>query len=212
MARIPLAIVLLLAVLATLASASVPSFCKCTCFQNSTIIPLGPQHDNQPPPPPPPPKQTLPPPPSSKAAAAAATPPSPLQQPPPTQQRTPPRAPIPPNNAGLSLAARGPSTPSTPANPPPPASKCNRAFCLKYNPSHLQRRRGEGHQDELFPAGQSQGPVHRVGLHPGHGGPARVGGAAAGDRFRAGPAAAAVAAAAGGWGRWWWDRDGDGRG
>ncbi|KAK4033298.1 hypothetical protein C8A01DRAFT_19746 [Parachaetomium inaequale] len=53
MARIPLALILL-AFLATLASATVPSFCKCTCFQNSTIIPLGPQHDsnNQPPPPP----------------------------------------------------------------------------------------------------------------------------------------------------------------
>ncbi|EGS19998.1 uncharacterized protein CTHT_0044950 [Thermochaetoides thermophila DSM 1495] len=39
--------------LATLASASVPTFCKCTCFKNSTIIPLGPQKPNQPPPQPP---------------------------------------------------------------------------------------------------------------------------------------------------------------
>ncbi|KAK3903978.1 hypothetical protein C8A05DRAFT_32274 [Staphylotrichum tortipilum] len=51
MARIP-ALLFLLAVLATLASANVPSFCKCTCFQNSTIIPLGPQqkHDSPSPP------------------------------------------------------------------------------------------------------------------------------------------------------------------
>nr|CDP28201.1 Putative protein of unknown function [Podospora anserina S mat+] len=37
-----------------IASASAPTFCKCTCFTNSTIIPLGPLHDNPPSPNPPP--------------------------------------------------------------------------------------------------------------------------------------------------------------
>ncbi|KAK4225741.1 hypothetical protein QBC38DRAFT_420662 [Podospora fimiseda] len=33
----------------SLTSASPQTFCKCTCFQNSTIIPLGPSTPNQPP-------------------------------------------------------------------------------------------------------------------------------------------------------------------
>jgi len=43
MARIPF-LLLLLAVFATVVSAGAPIFCKCTCFKNSTIIPLGPEH------------------------------------------------------------------------------------------------------------------------------------------------------------------------
>ncbi|KAK5995314.1 hypothetical protein PT974_03717 [Cladobotryum mycophilum] len=43
MARIHF-LLLLLAALVAFASASAPTFCKCTCFKNSTIIPLGPEH------------------------------------------------------------------------------------------------------------------------------------------------------------------------
>ncbi|KAK3682304.1 hypothetical protein B0T22DRAFT_432815 [Podospora appendiculata] len=39
------------------AAASAPTFCKCTCFTNSTIIPLGPQSGNPPAQPPPPPSK-----------------------------------------------------------------------------------------------------------------------------------------------------------
>ncbi|KAK3991499.1 hypothetical protein QBC44DRAFT_379722 [Cladorrhinum sp. PSN332] len=48
MARPPPLLSLLLALLSiiSLASASAPTFCKCTCFTNSTIIPLGPQGSN----------------------------------------------------------------------------------------------------------------------------------------------------------------------
>ncbi|KAK4199273.1 hypothetical protein QBC40DRAFT_203125 [Triangularia verruculosa] len=55
MKRIPLLSTLFL-ILSTLsiASASAPTFCKCTCFTNSTIIPLGPIHDSPSPPNPPP--------------------------------------------------------------------------------------------------------------------------------------------------------------
>ncbi|KAJ4327500.1 hypothetical protein N0V84_002026 [Fusarium piperis] len=42
MARISF-IILLLGAFITLAAASAPTFCKCTCFKNSTIIPLGPK-------------------------------------------------------------------------------------------------------------------------------------------------------------------------
>ncbi|KAF5670540.1 major facilitator superfamily transporter [Fusarium heterosporum] len=42
MARISL-FFLLLGALISLAAASAPTFCKCTCFKNSTIIPLGPK-------------------------------------------------------------------------------------------------------------------------------------------------------------------------
>ncbi|KAL2162312.1 hypothetical protein VTH06DRAFT_7225 [Thermothelomyces fergusii] len=106
MTRIPL-ILLLLAVLATFASATVPSFCKCTCFQNSTIIPLGPQHDhnnnnnnnnNNQPAPAPPPNPTSP----DKEAGQRGT-------------RT---------SLFHFLAPRSSST---------SCKQCNRAFCLKYN-------------------------------------------------------------------------------
>ncbi|KAK7422913.1 hypothetical protein QQZ08_009269 [Neonectria magnoliae] len=41
--RIPLLLMLLLGALTSLvAASSAPTFCKCTCFKNSTIIPLGP--------------------------------------------------------------------------------------------------------------------------------------------------------------------------
>ncbi|KAK3332293.1 hypothetical protein B0T19DRAFT_473210 [Cercophora scortea] len=40
------------------AAASAPTFCKCTCFTNSTIIPLGPQSGNPPSQPPSPDKAT----------------------------------------------------------------------------------------------------------------------------------------------------------
>ncbi|KAK0707666.1 hypothetical protein B0H67DRAFT_519609 [Lasiosphaeris hirsuta] len=51
--------ILLVASIASLVSASAQTFCKCTCFTNSVIIGLGPQHDapdsspdpNSPPPP-----------------------------------------------------------------------------------------------------------------------------------------------------------------
>ncbi|KAK0671923.1 hypothetical protein QBC41DRAFT_218260 [Cercophora samala] len=44
-----------------IASASAPTFCKCTCFTNSTIIPLGPLHDTPSSPPPASPPQPPPP-------------------------------------------------------------------------------------------------------------------------------------------------------
>ncbi|KAK0744264.1 hypothetical protein B0T21DRAFT_447532 [Apiosordaria backusii] len=57
MKRIPLLPSLLLLLLSSLGlvSASAPTFCKCTCFTNSTIIPLGPIHDPPPSPANPPP-------------------------------------------------------------------------------------------------------------------------------------------------------------
>ncbi|KAJ9165758.1 hypothetical protein NKR19_g82 [Coniochaeta hoffmannii] len=65
MARIHV-LFLLLALLASLISASAPTFCKCTCFKNSTIIPLGPNH--APPPSPLPAKPT-----STAPSTSAAT-------------------------------------------------------------------------------------------------------------------------------------------
>ncbi|KAJ4254411.1 hypothetical protein NW762_010009 [Fusarium torreyae] len=44
MARISL-FILLLGAFISLAAASAPTFCKCTCFKNSTIIPLGPKDE-----------------------------------------------------------------------------------------------------------------------------------------------------------------------
>ncbi|KAK3292402.1 uncharacterized protein B0H64DRAFT_406574 [Chaetomium fimeti] len=128
MARIPLAIVLLLAVLATLASASVPSFCKCTCFQNSTIIPLGPQHDNnnnnnQPAPPPP----KKPSPSSNRPAPSSPTSPSDTNtntNPNPSQSQSTTLATTNPLHALRALHPRESST---------SCKQCNRAFCLKYN-------------------------------------------------------------------------------
>jgi hypothetical protein len=46
MARIPILLLLVGALLLTLVSAGAPTFCKCTCFKNSTIIPLGAEHQN----------------------------------------------------------------------------------------------------------------------------------------------------------------------
>ncbi|KAH6842669.1 hypothetical protein B0I37DRAFT_448108 [Chaetomium sp. MPI-CAGE-AT-0009] len=121
MARIPVAIVLLLAVLATLASATVPSFCKCTCFQNSTIIALGPQHDNQPAaPPPPPPKK----PPSSSNLPAAASSSSSSIAPPQSQPTSPARA---------ATEAAENANPLHPRESSTSCKQCNRAFCMKYN-------------------------------------------------------------------------------
>ncbi|KAK4233251.1 hypothetical protein C8A03DRAFT_39053 [Achaetomium macrosporum] len=111
MARIPLAL-LLLAILVTIASASVPSFCKCTCFQNSTIIPLGPQHDNNNNPAAPPPK---PPSPSSSSLSSSTISPSSEAATTTSQPRS-----------GLLhlLSSRESST---------SCAQCNRAFCQKYN-------------------------------------------------------------------------------
>ncbi|KAF4983920.1 hypothetical protein FZEAL_797 [Fusarium zealandicum] len=46
MARISL-FILLIGALISLAAASAPTFCKCTCFKNSTIIPLGPPEESR---------------------------------------------------------------------------------------------------------------------------------------------------------------------
>ncbi|KAK4155626.1 hypothetical protein C8A00DRAFT_41811 [Chaetomidium leptoderma] len=126
MARIPLAI-LLLAVLATLASAAVPSFCKCTCFQNSTIIPLGPQHDNnnqQPPPPPPPAK------PSSSSSSS-----SPTTTPTPDDPQTNPSTTNtnPPQSRSRTFSLQQHHLPLAPRESSTSCKQCNRAFCLKYN-------------------------------------------------------------------------------
>ncbi|KAH7019499.1 putative MFS transporter [Ilyonectria destructans] len=45
MARISLLMLLLGAFMSLVAASSAPTFCKCTCFKNSTIIPLGPAHE-----------------------------------------------------------------------------------------------------------------------------------------------------------------------
>ncbi|KAF4983058.1 hypothetical protein FDECE_17388 [Fusarium decemcellulare] len=45
MARVSF-IILLIGALISLAAASAPTFCKCTCFKNSTIIPLGPKDES----------------------------------------------------------------------------------------------------------------------------------------------------------------------
>ncbi|PHH89341.1 hypothetical protein CDD83_6240 [Cordyceps sp. RAO-2017] len=42
MARSQLLALVLAALMVAIAAASAPTFCKCTCFKNSTIIPLGP--------------------------------------------------------------------------------------------------------------------------------------------------------------------------
>ncbi|GAB1316135.1 hypothetical protein MFIFM68171_06345 [Madurella fahalii] len=131
MARIPL-FVFLVAILASFASATVPTFCKCTCFKNSTIIPLGPQHDNPPPAPVPPPSSSL-------AASASSSTSSPASE---TSISTPddddnnnsdntPRSPNHHHHHNNNhsprfhwLTSRETST---------SCKQCNRAFCLKYN-------------------------------------------------------------------------------
>ncbi|KAL2265990.1 hypothetical protein VTJ83DRAFT_5342 [Remersonia thermophila] len=130
MARMHLAL-LLLAVLAAVASASLPSFCKCTCGQNSTIIPLGPQHGDPNPPPlqRPPPKQS-----SSSLSTTSSTSSSSSSSSTSTTTTT-------------STSPASDSTSPARANPRRPAhgiplfereptnscQQCSRAFCLKYN-------------------------------------------------------------------------------
>ncbi|KND86944.1 hypothetical protein TOPH_08421 [Tolypocladium ophioglossoides CBS 100239] len=46
MVRIHLLALLLAALIALASAASAPTFCKCTCFKNSTILPLGPAGQN----------------------------------------------------------------------------------------------------------------------------------------------------------------------
>ncbi|KAL2261811.1 hypothetical protein VTK26DRAFT_3254 [Humicola hyalothermophila] len=119
MAQIRVFCLVVLAALATLASASVPTFCKCTCFQNSTIIPLGPQHDQPAPPPPAPPKDPSP--------SASSLPPSSSSSGSGSDQE-----PVSPNGSRRRnnddhhpfLNARAASS---------SCAQCNRAFCLKYN-------------------------------------------------------------------------------
>ncbi|OAA67339.1 hypothetical protein SPI_01915 [Niveomyces insectorum RCEF 264] len=65
MARIRWMLAVLSVWFAVASAYSAQTFCKCTCFTNSTIIPLGPQHQpsssdgSSPPPPPPPPLSPL---------------------------------------------------------------------------------------------------------------------------------------------------------
>ncbi|EFQ34517.1 hypothetical protein CGRA01v4_13886 [Colletotrichum graminicola] len=48
MNRISLLLLLLCGLIALVGADSAPTFCRCTCFKNSTIVALGPQHrDNQ---------------------------------------------------------------------------------------------------------------------------------------------------------------------
>ncbi|KAK3952002.1 hypothetical protein QBC32DRAFT_342529 [Pseudoneurospora amorphoporcata] len=116
MARIHMLTILLLSLL-SLVGASAPTFCKCTCFSNSTIIRLGPQPDdpasgpNNPANSPPPSKPT------STVAATTTTSSSTNNQ-----ARSPN-----PNHAHphlLNPSKRAASSSCT---------QCNRAFCLQYN-------------------------------------------------------------------------------
>ncbi|CRK13924.1 hypothetical protein BN1723_012484 [Verticillium longisporum] len=50
MHRLSLLLLLLSALVAIASASSAPTFCKCTCFKNSTIVALGPQHGDQSPP------------------------------------------------------------------------------------------------------------------------------------------------------------------
>ncbi|OAA52529.1 hypothetical protein BBO_00370 [Beauveria brongniartii RCEF 3172] len=47
MARIYILALLFAALISLAAASSAPTFCKCTCFKNSTIIPLGPEHQSK---------------------------------------------------------------------------------------------------------------------------------------------------------------------
>ncbi|ATY59682.1 MFS transporter, putative [Cordyceps militaris] len=47
MARIHILALLFAALICLAAASSPPTFCKCTCFKNSTIIPLGPEHQSK---------------------------------------------------------------------------------------------------------------------------------------------------------------------
>ncbi|KAK3342676.1 hypothetical protein B0H65DRAFT_226282 [Neurospora tetraspora] len=111
MARIHTLTILLLSLL-SLVSASAPTFCKCTCFSNSTIIRLGPQPDDPASGAPNNPQQPPPPPPTKPTATAS--------------PNNSPRSPNPnhsnPHLFGLSKRAASSS-----------CTQCNRAFCLQYN-------------------------------------------------------------------------------
>ncbi|KAK3401823.1 hypothetical protein B0T20DRAFT_369558 [Sordaria brevicollis] len=114
MARIHFLAILLLSLL-SLVSASAPTFCKCTCFSNSTIIRLGPQPDdpsnNNPPPPPPPPKAT------TTVAASSSSSSHEARSPNPNHPVSQPLL----HSGGSKRAASSSCT------------QCNRAFCLQYN-------------------------------------------------------------------------------
>ncbi|KAK3375872.1 hypothetical protein B0T24DRAFT_617235 [Lasiosphaeria ovina] len=101
MTRLPL-FVFLVAWLASLAIASAPTFCKCTCFKESKIIALGPQKDH----PAPPPNNPSPSPPTDET--------------PPTEDTTPIAT---DTNSSSGLVARAASSSCT---------QCNRAFCIAY--------------------------------------------------------------------------------
>ncbi|ROT42630.1 hypothetical protein SODALDRAFT_326787 [Sodiomyces alkalinus F11] len=110
--------VLLLAALVTLASASTPTFCKCTCFKNSTVVPLDSQAKY----------------PSSSSSSSSSPPSSlhrrdlfsapifaplpnfPFQPDATTNEKTRTR-----RSEGHQIARRG---------PPADCTKCTKAFCL----------------------------------------------------------------------------------
>ncbi|TLD04505.1 uncharacterized protein PgNI_11966 [Pyricularia grisea] len=103
MARIAI-LALLVVAFVTLVASSPPTFCKCTCFKNSTIIPLGTGHVPANPPPGPQPTGTA-------TATATATAVMPTDS--PDGQKKP-----------AVLLPRAASSSCT---------QCNRAFCLQYN-------------------------------------------------------------------------------
>ncbi|KAL8303372.1 hypothetical protein RB597_005077 [Gaeumannomyces tritici] len=110
MARLPILFVLLAALASLAIAASPPTFCKCTCFKNSTIIPLGPGHE----------------PPAAPPA------PSPTTTPATTTTTTPH-----PDGKGKRAEAAAAAAPQAHMEDKRAASsscsQCNRAFCLKYN-------------------------------------------------------------------------------
>ncbi|KAL2119949.1 hypothetical protein VTJ04DRAFT_6910 [Mycothermus thermophilus] len=115
MARIHLTI-LLLAVLAAVARASLPSFCKCICGQEYKIIPLGPQHGGDQPQPPPPKSSSSS---STSTITATDTPPTPTSTTPATNRHL-----SSPNNPFHLLTHREPTN---------SCQQCTRAFCQSYN-------------------------------------------------------------------------------
>ncbi|KAK3942678.1 hypothetical protein QBC46DRAFT_406192 [Diplogelasinospora grovesii] len=128
MARIHnnLLLLLLASLFASLtAAASAPTFCKCTCFSNSTIIPLGPHKDAPPSPQPP---ASTPSTPSNKTpdSSGGSNPgdgsdaqQSSISQP---RSQTAPDDIFGGGGGGLEKRASSSS-----------CAQCNRAFCLKYN-------------------------------------------------------------------------------
>ncbi|KAL1844630.1 hypothetical protein VTK73DRAFT_2144 [Phialemonium thermophilum] len=110
MARICLLFLLIAAFASVLVSAGAPTFCKCTCFKNSTIIPLGPHHDAPAPPP------------DSAGFSNEKTLPSSSASSLPRRNEGP--AFSDPAVAAESLQRRAASS---------SCAQCNRAFCLRYN-------------------------------------------------------------------------------